>query len=62
MYLEHWGLDVYPYEIVPDLKFIYDSAHYREAMTRLMYAIMRRKGRRCSRAMWAAEKRRSPAP
>jgi general secretion pathway protein A len=44
MYLEHWGLDVYPYEIVPDLKFIYNSGHYREAMTRLMYAIMRRKG------------------
>jgi general secretion pathway protein A len=44
MYLEHWGLDVYPYEIVPDLKFVYNSGHYREAMTRLMYAIMRRKG------------------
>jgi type II secretory pathway predicted ATPase ExeA len=44
MYLEYWGFDVYPYEIVPDLKFIYNSGHYREAMTRLTYAIMRRKG------------------
>ncbi|MGE5790662.1 MAG: ExeA family protein, partial [Syntrophaceae bacterium] len=44
MYLEYWGFEVYPYEIVPDLKFIYNSGHYREAMTRLMYAIMRRKG------------------
>jgi len=44
MYLEHWGLEVFPYEIVPDLKFVYNSGHYREAMTRLMYAIMRRKG------------------
>ena len=44
MYLEHWGLEVFPYEIVPDLKFVYTSGHYREAMTRLMYAIMRRKG------------------
>ena len=44
MYLEYWGFDVYPYEIVPDLKFIYNSGHYREAMTRLLYAIMRRKG------------------
>lgn len=44
MYLEYWGLDIFPYEIVPDLKFIYDSGHYREAMTRLTYAIQRRKG------------------
>lgn len=44
MYLEYWGLDVFPYEIVPDLKFIYNSGHYREAMTRLTYAIQRRKG------------------
>jgi general secretion pathway protein A len=44
MYLEYWGLDVYPYEIVPDLKFVYNSGHYREAMTRLIYAITRRKG------------------
>jgi general secretion pathway protein A len=44
MYLEYWGLDVYPYEIVPDLKFVYNSGHYREAMTRLIYAISRRKG------------------
>jgi len=44
MYLEYWGFDVYPYEIVPDLKFIYNSGHYREAMTRLTYAIQRRKG------------------
>jgi general secretion pathway protein A len=44
MYLEYWGFEVYPYEIVPDLKFVYNSGHYREAMTRLTYAIMRRKG------------------
>lgn len=44
MYLEHWGLETFPYEIVPDLKFIYNSGHYREAMTRLTYAILRRKG------------------
>ncbi len=44
MYLEFWGFDVYPYEIVPDLKFVYDSGNYREAMSRLVYAIVRRKG------------------
>ena len=44
MYLEYWGLEIFPYEIVPDLKFIYNSVHYREAMTRLTYAIQRRKG------------------
>ena len=44
MYLEHWGLETFPYEIVPDLKFIYHSGHWREAMTRMMYAIQRRKG------------------
>jgi len=44
MYLEHWGLETFPYEIVPDLKFIYNSGHWREAMTRLVYAVQRRKG------------------
>jgi len=44
MYLEYWGFDVYPYEIVPDLKFVYASDHYQEAMARLLYAITRRKG------------------
>ena len=44
MYLEHWGLETFPYEIVPDLKFIYSSGHWREAMTRLVYAVQRRKG------------------
>ncbi len=44
MYLDYWGFEAYPYEIVPDLKFIYTSDHYREAMARLLYAITRRKG------------------
>ncbi|HQK49413.1 MAG TPA: AAA family ATPase [Syntrophales bacterium] len=44
MYLEYWGLDVFPYEIVPDLKFVYNSGDYREGMTRLAYAVQRRKG------------------
>ena len=44
MYLGYWGFETYPYEIVPDLKFVYTSDHYREAMTRLLYAITRRKG------------------
>ncbi|HTZ39226.1 MAG TPA: AAA family ATPase [Syntrophales bacterium] len=44
MYLDYWGFETYPYEIVPDLKFVYSSDHYREAMARLLYAITRRKG------------------
>lgn len=44
MYLEYWGLERYPYEIVPDVKFVYFSDRYREAMARILYALHRRKG------------------
>jgi general secretion pathway protein A len=44
MYLEYWGLKEYPFENVPDPKFMYYSAEYEEALVRLLYAVQRKKG------------------
>ncbi len=44
MYLEHWGLQEFPFENVPDPKFMYFSQEYEEALVRLMYAVQRKKG------------------
>ena len=44
MYLEHWGLQEFPFENVPDPKFMYFSQEYEEALVRLLYAVQRKKG------------------
>ena len=44
MYLNYWGFDLYPYEIAPDPKFIYYSRDHEEALTRMLYAIERKRG------------------
>ena len=44
MYLEHWGLGQQPFENIPDRKFFYSSAMHREALDRILYAIMGGKG------------------
>jgi general secretion pathway protein A len=44
MYLNYWGFQVYPYEISPDPKFIFYSRDHEEAMTRLLYAVHRKRG------------------
>ncbi len=44
MYLEYWGLKKFPFENVSDPEFIYYSKEHEEALTRLLYAAMRKKG------------------
>ncbi len=44
MYLDYWGLQEYPFENVPDPKFMYLSQEYEEALIRLLYAVQRKKG------------------
>ena len=44
MYLEYWGFKEYPFENVPDPKFMYYSENHEEALVRLIYAAKRRKG------------------
>ncbi|MFB3926411.1 MAG: ExeA family protein [Syntrophales bacterium] len=44
MYLDYWGLEEYPFENVPDPKFMYFSQEYEEALVRLLYAVQRKKG------------------
>ena len=44
MYLEYWSLQEFPFENVPDPKFIFYSAEYEEALVRLLYAVERKKG------------------
>ncbi len=44
MYLEYWGLQEFPFENVPDPKFMYYSQEYEEALVRLLYAVQRKKG------------------
>ncbi len=44
MYLEYWGLQQFPFENAPDLKFIYRSTEHEEALVRLIYAVTRNKG------------------
>lgn len=44
MYLEHWGLQKFPFENVPDPNFFYLSKSHEEGLTRLIYAAKMRKG------------------
>ncbi len=44
MYLEYWGLSEFPFENVPDPKFMYYSQEFEEALVRLIYAVERKKG------------------
>ena len=44
MYLEHWGLDDFPFENVPDPRFYFESEAHRILCEDLNDAIVRRKG------------------
>ena len=44
MYLEYWDFKEYPFENVPDPKFMYYSEKHEEALVRLIYAAKRKKG------------------
>lgn len=44
MYLEHWGLQKYPFENVPDPDFMFYSSEHEEALVRMVYAVRRNKG------------------
>ncbi len=44
MYLKHWGLKEFPFENVPDPRLFYLSHHHEEALSRLLYAVKRKKG------------------
>jgi general secretion pathway protein A len=44
MYLEYWGLKEFPFENVPNPKFMYYSEEFEEALIRLLYAVDRKKG------------------
>jgi general secretion pathway protein A len=44
MYLQFFQLDEMPFNITPDPRFLYFSAHHREAYDHLVYGITQRKG------------------
>ena len=44
MYLEHFGLDAFPFATTPDPRFYYPSAKHKEALACLLYAVEQRKG------------------
>src|SRR3989338_1274163 len=44
MYEEYWGLKEMPFENTPDPRFLYLSPQHEEGMSRLSYAVERRKG------------------
>jgi general secretion pathway protein A len=44
MYLEHWGFALFPFENVPDPRFLYLSQSHDEALSRLLYAAKMKKG------------------
>jgi len=44
VYLDHYSLKEFPFNITPDPKFLYYSEHHREAYDHLMYGIAHRKG------------------
>lgn len=44
MYLEHWGLDDFPFENVPNPQFYYESETHKTLCEDLLDAIVRRKG------------------
>jgi len=43
MYLEYWGLKEFPFENVPNPKFMYYSEEFEEALIRLLYAVDRKR-------------------
>jgi general secretion pathway protein A len=44
MYKTYWGLIDAPFENVPDPSFLYESPQHKEALSRMLYGISRRKG------------------
>jgi general secretion pathway protein A len=44
MYLEYWGFVLFPFENVPDPRFLYLSRSHEEALSRLLYAAKMSKG------------------
>jgi len=44
MYLEHYNLLEFPFNITPDPRFLYYAPHHREAYDHLIYGITHRKG------------------
>jgi general secretion pathway protein A len=44
MYLEYWGFKLFPFENVPDPRFLYLSQSHEEALSRLLYASRMGKG------------------
>ncbi len=44
MYLEHFGLEQFPFSTAPDPRFYYPSAKHREALAILLYTIRQHKG------------------
>jgi general secretion pathway protein A len=44
VYLEHFGLKMFPFSTTPDPRFYYPSAKHREALNCLIYAVEQRKG------------------
>lgn len=44
MYLEYWQLNEMPFENTPDPRFLYYSNQHEEALTRMLYVVLNRKG------------------
>ena len=44
MYLEHFGLETFPFATTPDPGFFYPSAKHKEALACLLYTVEQRKG------------------
>ena len=44
MYEKYWGLQESPFENVPNPLFFYESPQHKEALSRMLYGISRRKG------------------
>lgn len=44
MYKAHWGFEEKPFENTPDPRFMYYSKQHLEAVTRLLYAVVEKKG------------------
>jgi len=44
MYEKYWGFNEAPFENVPDPSFLYESPQHKEALSRMLYGISRRKG------------------
>ncbi len=44
MYEKYWGINILPFENVPDPRFLYRSSQHEEALMRLIYATKSQKG------------------